>query len=336
MKGEKPNGLKRFCVLHSMEIIEADVSDKYMTRIVEFRLNGRPLEAKLILAADDRNLVEAAMVAMGKEHRDPEEDAQQLLVQYEEEDNMTGNRLVQQVISQVGIQWMSAKPELGGTPLIQTASGCIAHVLHYYEHRDYMEKVLMHLKARCFDKIFNDTFEATLHPMDDNTWMLVQYSPEPETVVYQVVSYSHTVWRQGNHYKDVVAYIQLPGTETILQTIVIAFSQKKADMEAKYEQIRSFALEMDFPGINELEDEEPQGTTAVFTRTRTTIFERNERRDVTGEHRQLRRQLQEMNETADAEAQMLMEAFDMVDNIQRNVDSIHHEADLLMVAGVDH
>lgn len=335
MKGDRPNGLKQFCVLHSMEIIEADVSDKYMTRIVEFKLNGRPLEAKLILAADDRSLVEAAKSAMTREHRDPEEDAQQLLVQYEEEDDVTGNRLVQQVISQVGIQWMSARPELGGTPLIQTAGGRIAHVLHYYEHRDYMEKVLMYLKARCFNKIFNDTFETAMDPMDNNTWMLVQYSPEPETVVYQVVSYSHTVWRQGNHYKDVVAYIQLPGTETILQTIVIAFSKKKADMEAKYEQIRSFALEMDIPKIDELDHEEPQGTTAVFTRTRTTIFDRNERRDVTGEHRALRRQLEDMNETADAEAQMLMDAFGMVDNIQRNVDSVHHEADLLMVAGVE-
>lgn len=70
MKNGKANGRKRLCVLHSMELLETDVSDKYMTRFVEFRINGMKLEAKLILAADERKLVDAALLSLSKEQRE--------------------------------------------------------------------------------------------------------------------------------------------------------------------------------------------------------------------------------------------------------------------------
>jgi len=92
MKNGKPNGQPRLCVLHSMELLESDVSDKYMTRFVEFRVNGMVLEAKLILAADERRLVDAALLSMSKVERE-DANAQQLLVQYTDNEK-SGERLV--------------------------------------------------------------------------------------------------------------------------------------------------------------------------------------------------------------------------------------------------
>ncbi|EDW64283.1 early boundary activity protein 3 [Drosophila virilis] len=322
MKNGKPNGKKRFCILHSMELLETDVSDKYMTRFVEFRVNGIKLEAKLILAADERKLVDAALLSMSKQQRDEEDDVRQLLVQYNEED-AAGKRLVQKMISPHRVVWLSTKPELGGTPLVKLSPGCIAHVLYAYEQRDYMEKVLLHLKARCFDHAFDEHLDAAQEPMDEHTWLLVQYSPEPETVVYQVISYSQTVWRQENLFKDVIAYIQLPGSEVVLQAVVISYGQDQKQLEAKYEQLRRYALDLEFPLPAELDHQLQQGssTAALFARASSTLFQRAEQRDTSGEHKQLRRSLEHMSEKAQSEAEMIIDAFDMVDNINRNLQA---------------
>ncbi|KAH8403089.1 hypothetical protein KR222_004666 [Zaprionus bogoriensis] len=314
----KANGRKRYCVLHSMELLEQDVSDKYMTRFVEFRLNGVKLEAKLILAADERRLVEAALVAMSREKRDEEEDAQQMLVQYEEED-AAGRRLVQKMTSPLRVTWLSTKPEMGATPIVKLAPDCIAHVLYAYEQRDCMEKVMLYLKTRCFDHVFED--EEAHDPIDDETWLLVQYSPEPEMVVYQVIQQGQTIWRKENQFKDVIAYLLAPDNEAVLQAVVIAFGKTKEEMEAKYDKLRSFSLELDFPMREELHQqlEEGTGTAALFARTGNTLFQRAEQRDDTGEHRQLRRSLDQMTEQAETEAEMIIEQFNIVENINRNV-----------------
>ncbi|XP_020802229.1 early boundary activity protein 3 [Drosophila serrata] len=319
MKNGKPNGQPRLCVLHSMELLETDVSDKYMTRFVEFRVNGMVLEAKLILAADERRLVDAALLSMSKEQRE-NANARQLLVQYTENEE-SGERLVQKLVSPDSVMWMSAKPELKGTPLVSLGPGCIAHVLYAYDQRHYMEKILLHLKARSFDHAFDEHLEVEDEPtLTDDTWMLLQYSPEPEVVVYQVVQYRHTVWRQENLFKDVIAYIQLPGSDIILQAVVISYGRDKEAQEAKFEELRRFALDMDFPPPDELEKHLEQGnnnTTALFSRT--SLYQKAEQRDVTGEHRELRRNLEQMSEKAQSEAQMIIDAFDMVDNINKNL-----------------
>ncbi|KAH8377204.1 hypothetical protein KR093_004146, partial [Drosophila rubida] len=317
----KANGKKRLCVLHSMELLEANVSDKYMTRFVEFRLNGKRLEAKLILASDDRKVVDAALESMKNEPRDEEDDARQMLVQYDEEDE-TGKRIIQKMISPLRVVWLSTNPELGGTPLVKLGEGCIAHVLNAYEQRDYMEKMLLHLKARCFDHAFEEPVEDRPQPpMGENSWMLVQYSPEPEIVIYQVVPYSQTVWRQENLYKDVIAYLRLPGSEVVLQAVVICYSQDEQAMNNKFNQLRSFALEIDFPKPDDLDNQLRQnnGTAALFTRTSTSLFRRAEKRDTTGTQREMRRHLEAMSENADSEAQVIIEAFEMVDNIKKNL-----------------
>ncbi|XP_017857135.1 PREDICTED: early boundary activity protein 3 [Drosophila arizonae] len=320
MDNGEPNGKKRYCVLHSMELLETDVSDKYMTRFVEFRVNGVKLEAKLILAADERKLVDAALLAMSKEQQDEEDDARQLLVQYNEED-AAGERLVHKLLSPSRVAWLSTKPELGGTPLVKLGPGCIGHVLYAYEKRNYMEKVLLHLKARCFDHAFDEQLDAAQESMDENTWLLVQYSPEPEMVVYQVIPYSRTVWRQENHFKDVIAYIQLPSSEVVLQAVVISYSQNEKQMKNKFEQLRRFALELEFPLPDELDRQlqHGSGTAALFARASNTLFQRAEQRDASGEHKQLRRSLEQMSEKAQNEAELIIEAFDMVDNINRNL-----------------
>ncbi|EDV99243.1 early boundary activity protein 3 [Drosophila grimshawi] len=320
MQNGRPNGKRRLCVLHSMELLESDVSDKYMTRFVEFRINGKKLEAKLILAADERRLVDAALVAMSKEQRDDDDNVRQLLVQYNEED-ASGNRLVHKIISPQCPDWLSTKPNLSSTPLVKLGPGCIGHVLYTYEQRDYMEKVLLHLKARCFDHAFDEHLDAAHEPMDEHTWLLVQYSPEPETVVYQVIPYSQTVWRQENLFKDVIAYLQLPGSEVVLQAVVISYGQDQQHLQDKYEQLRRYALDLEFPQPEELEHQLQQGngTAALFARTSSNLFQRGEQRDTSGEHKQLRRSLQEMSEKAHSEADMIIDAFDMVDNINRNL-----------------
>ncbi|XP_060663419.1 early boundary activity protein 3 [Drosophila nasuta] len=314
----KANGKKRLCVLHSMELLEADVSDKYMTRFVEFRLNGKRLEAKLILASDDRKVVDAALESMSKEPRDEEDDGRQMLIQYHEEHGNT-RRLFQKVISPVHVVWMSVNPEIGGTPLIKLSDRCIAHVLNAYEKRDYMEKMLLHVKAACFDHAFDEPLEDRPQaPMDENSWMLVQYSPEPEIVIYQVVPYSQTVWREENLFKDVIAYLRLPGSEVILQAVVICYSQDEQAMHKKYDQLASYALEIDFPKPDDMDYDllENKGTAALFARTSTTLFQRAEQRDSTGAHRRARRHLEELTENAENEAQMIIDAFEKVDSVR--------------------
>ncbi|KAM8717980.1 hypothetical protein ACLKA7_004652 [Drosophila subpalustris] len=320
MKSGKPNGRRRLCVLHSMELLETDVSDKYMTRFVEFRINGVKLEAKLILAADERKLVDAALLSLSREQREEEHDARQMLVQYTEED-AAGKRLVQKMISPHRVVWLSTKPELGGTPLVKLGPGLVGHVLYAYEQRDYMEKVLLNLKARCFDHAFDEQLDTEPEPMDEQTWLLVQYSPEPETVVYQVISYAQTVWRQENLFKDVIAYVQLPDNEFVLQAVVICYGQDRQQLQDKCEQLRTFALELDLPLPEDLDQQLQHGggTASLFARTSTTLFQRAEQRDSSGEHRQLRRRLEQMGEKAQHEAAMIIEAFDMVDNINRNL-----------------
>ncbi|ALC38122.1 CG15634 [Drosophila busckii] len=322
LKQGQPNGSRQLCVLHSMELLESDVSDKYMTRIVKFRLEGKQVEAKLILAADERKLVDAALLSMSKEQRDYEHD-KQLLVQYtEDETSACGPRLVQKLMSAQRVVWLSSNPELGGTPVIKVAPGCLGHMLYTHEGRDHMEKMLLHLKARCFDQAFDEQLDAAQQQqgLDEQSWLLVQYSPEPETVVYQVIQYSQTVWRQENLFKDVIAYVQLPGSEVVLQAVVIGFGEKQ-QMLAKHEKLREFALNLDFPKAEELEQQllQGSGTAALFARTSSTIFQRAEQRDANGEHKQLRRSLEQMSEKAQSEADMIIEAFDMVDNINRNL-----------------
>ncbi|EDV57758.1 early boundary activity protein 3 [Drosophila erecta] len=318
MKDGKPNGRRRLCVLHSMELLESDVSDKYMTRFVEFRVNGMVLEAKLILAADERRLVDAALLSMSKEER---EDAisQQLLVQYTENEK-AGERLIQKLVSPNNVMWLSTKPELKGNPLVSLAPGCIAHVLYAYESRDYMEKILLHLKARSFDLAFDDNVETEPEAMNDDTWMLVQYSPEPEMVVYQVVQYRQTVWRNENLFKDVIAYIQLPGSDVVLQAVVISYGQDKEAQEAKYEELQRFPFDIDFPLPEDLE-KHPDHMTSTALFSRTSLYQKAEQRDSTGEHRELRRSLEQMTEKAQGEAQLIIDAFDMVDNINKNLQS---------------
>ncbi|KAH8353286.1 hypothetical protein KR084_010121 [Drosophila pseudotakahashii] len=318
MKDGKPNGQPRLCVLHSMELLESDVSEKYMTRFVEFRVNGMVLEAKLILAADERRLVDAALLSMSKEERE-DASAQQLLVQYTENEK-AGERLVQKLVSPNNVMWISTKPELKGNPLVSLAPGCIAHVLYAYESRDYMEKILLHLKARSFDHAFDDHLETEPEAMTDDTWMLVQYSPEPEMVVYQVVQYRQTVWRKENLFKDVIAYMQLPGSDIVLQAVVISYGKDKEAQEAKYEELRRFSFDIDFPLPEDLEKHPDQGTsTALFSRT--SLYQKAEQRDSTGEHKELRKSLEQMSEKAQGEAQMIIDAFDMVDNINKNLQS---------------
>ncbi|XP_016974157.1 early boundary activity protein 3 [Drosophila rhopaloa] len=318
MTSGKPNGQRRLCVLHSMELLESDVSDKYMTRFVEFRVNGMVVEAKLILAADERRLVDAALLSMSKEERE-DESAQQLLVQYTENEE-AGERLVQKLVSPNNVMWMSTKPELKGSPLVSLAPGCIAHVLYAYEQRDYMEKILLHLKARSFDLAFDDILETEPEAMTDDTWMLVQYSPEPEMVVYQVVQYRQTVWRKENLFKDVIAYMQPPGSDIVLQAVVISYGQEKGVQEAKYEELRRFPFDIDFPLPEELDKHPEHGTsTALFSRT--SLYQKAEQRDSTGEHKELRKSLEQMSEKAQGEAQMIIDAFDMVENINKNLQS---------------
>ncbi|SPP80059.1 early boundary activity protein 3 [Drosophila guanche] len=316
MKNGEPNGQPQLCVLHSMELLESDVSEKYMTRFVEFRVNGMVLEAKLILAADERRLVDAALASMSKEQRE-ESSARQLLVQYTENEE-AGDRLVQKLVSPSNVVWLSTKPELKCNPLVSLGPGCIAHVLYSYDQRDYMEKVLLHLKARCFDHAFDEQLDLPV-AMDDDTWLLVQYSPEPETVVYQVIQFSQTVWRQENLFKDVIAYVQLPGSELVLQAVVISYGQDQRVQLAKYEELRCFAMDLDFPLPEELDQqlEQGSGTAALFSGT--SIYQRAEDRDATGEHKQLRRSLEQMGEKAQSEAQMIIDAFEMVDNINKNL-----------------
>eukprot|EP00099_Drosophila_melanogaster_P017885 NP_608850.1 early boundary activity 3 [Drosophila melanogaster] len=318
MKDGKPNGRRRLCVLHSMELLESDVSDKYMTRFVEFRVNGMVLEAKLILAADERRLVDAALLSMSKEER---EDAggQQLLVQYTENEK-AGERLIQKLVSPNNVMLLSTKPELKGNPLVRLAPGCIAHILYAYESRDYMEKILLHLKARSFDLAFDDNLEAEPEAMNDDTWMLVQYSPEPEMVVYQVVQYRQTVWRKENLFKDVIAYMQLPGSDIVLQAVVISYGQDKEVQDAKYEELQRFSFDIDFPLPEELE-KHPDHMTSTALFSRTSLYQKAEQRDTTGEHRELRKSLEQMSEKAQGEAQMIIDAFDMVDNINKNLQS---------------
>ncbi|EDX03733.1 early boundary activity protein 3 [Drosophila simulans] len=318
MKDGKPNGRRRLCVLHSMELLESDVSDKYMTRFVEFRVNGMVLEAKLILAADERRLVDAALLSMSKEER---EDAggQQLLVQYTENEK-AGERLIQKLVSPNDVMLLSTKPELKGNPLVSLAPGCIAHILYAYESRDYMEKILLHLKARSFDLAFDDNLEAEPEAMNDDTWMLVQYSPEPEMVVYQVVQYRQTVWRKENLFKDVIAYMQLPGSDIVLQAVVISYGQDKEVLNAKYEELRRFPFDIDFPLPDELE-KHPDHMTSTALFSRTSLYQKAEQRDTTGEHKELRKSLEQMSEKAQGEAQMIIDAFDMVDNINKNLQS---------------
>jgi len=318
MKDGKPNGRRRLCVLHSMELLESDVSDKYMTRFVEFRVNGMVLEAKLILAADERRLVDAALLSMSKEER---EDAggQQLLVQYTENEK-AGERLIQKLVSPNNVMLLSTKPELKGNPLVRLAPGCIAHILYAYESRDYMEKILLHLKARSFDLAFDDNLEAEPEAMNDDTWMLVQYSPEPEMVVYQVVQYRQTVWRKENLFKDVIAYMQLPGSDIVLQAVVISYGQDKEVQDAKYEELQRFSFDIDFPLPDELE-KHPDHMTSTALFSRTSLYQKAEQRDTTGEHRELRKSLEQMSEKAQGEAQMIIDAFDMVDNINKNLQS---------------
>jgi len=318
MKNGKPNGQPRLCVLHSMELLESDVSDKYMTRFVEFRVNGMVLEAKLILAADERRLVDAALLSMSKVERE-DANAQQLLVQYTDNEK-SGERLVQKLVSPNNVMWISTKPELKGNPLVSLAPGCIAHVLYAYESRDYMEKILLHLKARSFDLAFDDNLGAETEAMTDDTWMLVQYSPEPEMVVYQVVQYRQTVWRKENLFKDVIAYMQLPGSDIVLQAVVISYGPDKEAQEAKFEELRRFSFEIEFPLPEELEKQPDHGTsTALFSRT--SLYQKAEQRDATGEHKELRKSLEQMSEKAQGEAQMIIDAFDMVDNINKNLQS---------------
>ncbi|EDW54261.1 early boundary activity protein 3 [Drosophila sechellia] len=318
MKDGKPNGRRRLCVLHSMELLESDVSDKYMTRFVEFRVNGMVLEAKLILAADERRLVDAALLSMSKEER---EDAvgQQLLVQYTENEK-AGERLIQKLVSPNDVMLLSTKPELKGNPLVSLAPGCIAHILYAYESRDYMEKILLHLKARSFDLAFDDNLEAEPEAMNDDTWMLVQYSPEPEMVVYQVVQYRQTVWRKENLFKDVIAYMQLPGSDIVLQAVVISYGQDKEVLNAKYEELRRFPFDIDFPLPDELE-KHPDHMTSTALFSRTSLYQKAEQRDTTGKHKELRKSLEQMSEKAQGEAQMIIDAFDMVDNINKNLQS---------------
>ncbi|XP_043662617.1 early boundary activity protein 3 [Drosophila teissieri] len=318
MKDGKPNGRRRLCVLHSMELLESDVSDKYMTRFVEFRVNGMVLEAKLILAADERRLVDAALLSMSKEERD-EASAQQLLVQYTENEK-AGERLIQKLVSPNNVMWLSTKPELKGNPLVSLAPGCIAHVLYAYESRDYMEKILLHLKARSFDLAFDDSLATEPEAMNDDTWMLVQYSPEPEMVVYQVVQYRQTVWRKENLFKDVIAYMQLPGSDIVLQAVVISYGQEKDAQDAKYEELQRFPFDIDFPLPDEL-DKHPDHMTSSALFSRTSLYQKAEQRDSTGEHKELRKSLEQMSEKAQGEAQLIIDAFDMVDNINKNLQS---------------
>lgn len=323
IKSGRPNGRTRLCVLRSNEIIEANVSDKHITRTIEIRLNGRPLEAKLILASDDRNMVEAARLAMNIAERKKEEDAQTRLVHFEEEDIVTGKRLVHQVLPSELVDWTTQNT----TPdLCRTKAGYTANVLYNFAPREYLEKQLLHLKACCFDDVFNDTLSGALQPMDDDTWMLVQYL-DSGAVIHQVLQYKHTMWRERNLFKDVIAYMRLNNSETIVQGIVIAYGQNKAEMDEKYEQIRRFALEFNFPEADVLEYHLQQAhtTTNLFARNRTTIFERNERRDITGEHRNMRRQLEQLTERANDEAHMILEAFNMVENIKANVPHAANE-----------
>ncbi|XP_068147115.1 early boundary activity protein 3 [Drosophila tropicalis] len=317
MKSGRPSGQSRLCVLHSMELLESDVSDKYMTRFVEFRVNGMVVEAKLILAADDRKLVDAALVTMSKVRRE-ESNARQLLVQYTENEE-----LVQKLISPSRVVWLSTKPELGGTPLVKLGPGCIAHVLYAYDQRDYMEKILLNLKARCFDHAFDDKIEDTSNPLDENTWLLVQFSTNPETVGYRVIQYQQTMWRNENLFKDVIAYIQLPGTDIVLQAVVISYGQDRAKQQAKLDELRSFALGLNFPVPEELDKqiEQGQGTASLFTRTSSSIFQRAEQRDANGEHKELRHSLAQMSEKAESEAKMIIEAFDILDNINKNLQN---------------
>ncbi|EDW75553.1 uncharacterized protein Dwil_GK23754 [Drosophila willistoni] len=317
MKTGRPSGHSRLCVLHSMELLESDVSDKYMTRFVEFRVNGMVVEAKLILAADDRKLVDAALVTMSKVRRE-ESNARQLLVQYTENEE-----LVQKLISPSRVVWLSTKPELGGTPLVKLGPGCIAHVLYAYDQRDYMEKILLNLKARCFDHAFDDKIEDAPNPLDENTWLLVQFSINPETVGYRVIQYKQTMWRNENLFKDVIAYIQLPGTDIVLQAVVISYGQDRAKQQAKLDELRSFALGLNFPVPEELDKqiEQGQGTASLFTRTSSSIFQRAEQRDVNGEHKELRHTLAQMSEKAESEAKMIIEAFDILDNINKNLQN---------------
>ncbi|EDW87663.1 early boundary activity protein 3 [Drosophila yakuba] len=318
MKDGKPNGRRRLCVLHSMELLESDVSDKYMTRFVEFRVNGMVLEAKLILAADERRLVDAALLSMSKEERE-DASAQQLLVQYTENEK-AGERLIQKLVSPNNVMWLSTKPELKGNPLVSLAPGCIAHVLYAYESRDYMEKILLHLKARSFDLAFDDNLATEPEAMNDDTWMLVQYSPEPEMVVYQVVQYRQTVWRKENLFKDVIAYMQLPGSDIVLQAVVISYGQEKEAQDAKYEELQRFPFDIDFPLPDEL-DKHPDHMTSTALFSRTSLYQKAEQRDSTGEHKELRKSLEQMSEKAQGEAQLIIDAFDMVDNINKNLQS---------------
>ncbi|EDV33335.1 uncharacterized protein Dana_GF21376, isoform B [Drosophila ananassae] len=316
MSNGKPNGHPRLCVLHSMELLETDVSEKYMTRFVEFRVNGMVLEAKLILAADERRLVDAALLSMSKEQRE-DSNSKQLLVQYTENEE-AGERLVHKLASPNNVRWLSAKPELANTPLVSLSPGCVAHVLYAYDNRDYMEKLLLHMKTRCFDDAFDENLDAEA-TMTDDTWMLVQYSPDPETVVYQVVQYSQTVWRQENLFKDVIAYIQQPGNDLVLQAVVISYGLEKEVQQAKFEHLRNLGMEMQFPLPGELSKqlEQGSGTAALFSRT--SLYQKAEQRDATGEHKELRRSLEQMSEKAQVEAQMIIDAFDMVDNINKNL-----------------
>ncbi|XP_017116399.1 early boundary activity protein 3 [Drosophila elegans] len=320
MTSGKPNGRRRLCVLHSMELLESDVSDKYISRFVEFRVNGMVVEAKLILAADERRLVDAALLSMSREERE-DASAQQLLVQYTESDEAGGgDRLVQKLVSPNKVMWMSTKPELKGNPLVSLAPGCIAHVLYAYEQRDYMEKMLLHLKARSFDLAFDDNLATEPEAMTDDTWMLVQYSPEPETVVYQVVQYRQTVWRKENLFKDVIAYIQPPVSDVVLQAVVISYGQDKEVQAAKFEELRRFPFDIDFPLPEDLDKHPEHGTsTALFART--SLYQKAEQRDSTGEHKELRKSLEQMSERAQGEAQMIIDAFDMVENINKNLQS---------------
>ncbi|XP_030383274.1 early boundary activity protein 3 [Scaptodrosophila lebanonensis] len=317
LKNGRPTGRTALCVLHSMELVESDVSDKYMTRFVEFRMNNTILEAKLILAADERKLVDAALVAMSKERRSEAEE-QLLLVQYCEDN---GKRLVHKLVPQHKVTWLSTNKLLKGTAVVKLENGCLAHILYAYEQRDRMEKVLLHLKARCFDHAFDEQLEAEPLPMNKDTWLLVQYSPEPELVVYEIIKYSETVWQQENDFKDVIAYMQLPGSELVMQAVVISYSTKHELLEAKYEELQRFALGLEIPVIEELERQLEQGgsTTSLFSRS--TLFQQAQQRDTTGEHKQLQSKLELMTEKAQQEAQMIIEAFDMVDNINRNLQS---------------
>lgn len=327
MKSGRPNGRTRLCVLRSNQTIEVGVTDKHMIRTIELRVNGRPLEAKLVLASDDRNMVEAAMLAMKLAQRKKEEDMQSRLVQYEEKDDESGKRLVHQVLPPELVDWHNSKRDnKRSSDLVRTLSGYTANVLYDFAPREYLEKQLLHLKACCFDEVFNDTLGGALQLMDDDTWMLVQYV-DSGAVIHKVLQFKNTMWRERNLFKDVVAYMRLNDSETVVQGIVIAYSQSKAEMEEKYEQIRSFALDFTFPEADVLEYHLQQAhtTTNLFARNRTTIFERNERRDVNGEHRHLRLQLEQLTERANDEAHMILEAFNMVENIKAHVPNAANE-----------